>query len=207
VELVSAGSHGPADSGADVQPRGRRGRGPNDPHRRDQIARAAITVVAEHGIDALTHRRVAAAAGVPLGSTTYHFSTLDDLVAAALEKAAERSVSELWTWEKSLDPDVDLAAALADFVSQSVGEKRRDTMAEYNLYALALHRPHLRRAAVAWDNALAEVLQSRTDALTGRMVAVLLCGLLMQAVLSDEVLPPSDIEVLIRRALDGPAAG
>ncbi|NDL57406.1 TetR/AcrR family transcriptional regulator [Phytoactinopolyspora mesophila] len=205
-DLVGAGIHDQADAGTDRQVRIRRGRGPNDPHRRDRIARAAISVVAEHGIEALTHRRVAAAAGVPLGSTTYHFSTLDDLVGAALEKAAERSVSELWTWERSLEPDVDLAAALAEFVVQSVGEKRRDTMAEYNLYAVALHRPHLRKAAVAWDNALAEVLQSRTDALTGRMVAVLLCGLLMQAVLSDDVPAPADIEVLIRRALDGPAA-
>jgi DNA-binding transcriptional regulator YbjK len=160
-------------------------------------------VVAEQGLRALTHRKVAAVAGVPLGSTTYYFASLDDLVAAALDQAAERSVAELREWERSLPPDANLAAALADFVVRAVGEKRADTMAEYNLYALALHRPHLRQAAVNWDNALAEVLQARTDPLGGRMVAVLLCGLLMQAVLSDERPVRSDIEVLIRRALDG----
>ena len=181
-----------------------RRRGPTDRDRRDRIARAAIAVVAERGIDGLTHRKVAAAAGVPLGSTTYHFATLDDLVAAALDKAAERSVAELRAWEESLAPDTDLAEALAEFVLRSVGEKRADTMAEYNLYALALHRPQLRKAAVAWDDALADVLCARTDRLTGRMLSVLLCGLLMQAVLRDDLLDRADIEAQLRRALASP---
>lgn len=188
------------DRGATVVRR----RGPTDRDRRDRIARAAITVVAEHGIGGLTHRKVAAAAGVPLGSTTYHFATLDDLVAAALDKAAERSVAELRAWEEALTPDADLAEALAGFVVRSAGEKRADTMAEYNLYVLALHRPRLRAAAVAWDTALADVLRARTDPLTGQMLGVLLCGLLMQAVLRDELLDKTDIEAQLRRALATP---
>jgi len=188
------------DQGATVVRR----RGPTDRDRRDRIARAAIAVVAERGIDGLTHRKVAAAAGVPLGSTTYHFATLDDLVAAALDKAAERSIAGLREWERSLAQDVDLAKALADFVIRSIGENRADTMAEYNLYALALHRPHLRKAAVAWDDALADVLRTRTDPLTGQMLGVLLCGLLMQAVLRDDLLDRAEIEAQLRRALAAP---
>ncbi|MCW4351708.1 TetR family transcriptional regulator [Hoyosella sp. YIM 151337] len=182
----------------------RRQRGPTDPDRPDRIVEAAITVVAEQGITALTHRRVAAAAGVPLGSTTYHFATLDDLLRAALAKAADRSVAELRAWEESLAPGADLAAALAIFVVHSVRESRSSTMAEYNLYALALHRPQLREAAVDWDRALAEVLGKRTDSVTAHMLGVLLCGLQMQSVLSDE--PPSSehVEDLLRRALEGP---
>ena len=181
-----------------------RRRGPTDRDRRERIARAAIAVVAEQGIAGLTHRKVAAAAGVPLGSTTYHFATLDDLVAAALDEAAERSISELREWERTLAPDADLAVALADFVVRSIGEKRTDTMAEYNLYALALHRPHLRKAAVAWDDALADVLRARSDSLTGQMLGVLLCGLLMQAVLRDDLLDRAEIEAQLRRAITTP---
>lgn len=180
----------------------KRFRGPNDPDRRNRVVRAAITVIAEEGIDALTHRRVAAAAGVPLGSTTYHFGSLDDLLAAALDDAANRSVAQLREWERNLEPDADLAAALADFVIGSLTEQREHTLAEYNLYALALQRPHLRKAAAAWDNTLAELFVSRTDPLTGRMVATLTCGLLMQAVLSDELHSRADIEALFRRALE-----
>jgi len=179
----------------------RRQRGPTDPGRRDRIADAALTVVAEQGITGLSHRKVAAAAGVPLGSTTYHFATLDDLIAAAMDQAAQRSVDALRTWERDLAPDADLAAALADFVLRSIGEQRADTVAEYNLYALALHRPQLRAAAVAWDDALAEVLRARTDPLTGQMLGVLLCGLIMQAVLRADLLDRAEIETQLRRAL------
>ncbi|WP_026453364.1 TetR/AcrR family transcriptional regulator [Saccharomonospora iraqiensis] len=179
----------------------RRARGPNDPDRRDRIARAAITVIAERGIDALTHRAVAAEAGVPLGSTTYHFATLDDLVAVALDEAAQRSVAALREWDRTLAPGTDPAAALADFVLASVTEQREHTIAEYNLYALALQRPHLRAAAVAWDDALAEVFIARTDPLTGQMVATLTCGLLMQAVLTDTTPSREHLESLYRRAL------
>lgn len=59
--------------------------------------------------------------------------------------------------------------------------------------------PRLRQAAVDWDDALAEVLAAR-------MLAVLLCGLLMQAVLRDVLPARADIEAVLSRALAGDAA-
>lgn len=179
----------------------KRVRGPNDPDRRNRIARAAITVVAEQGIDALTHRAVAAAAGVPLGSTTYHFATLSELLSVALDEAANSSIAQLRRWEEHITPGRHLATALADFVVDSLGTNRQNTMAEYNLYALALHRPHLRSAAAAWDDALAELFGAHSDPLTGRMIAALFCGLLMQAVLSDNSHSHGEIEAIFQRAI------
>lgn len=43
---------------------------------RDAIRAAALRVIGEHGIAGLTNRRVAAAAGVSLGSLTYHLSLI-----------------------------------------------------------------------------------------------------------------------------------
>jgi DNA-binding transcriptional regulator YbjK len=185
---------------------GRRLRGPNDPERRARIAKAAIQVVAERGIEGLTHRAVAAAAGVPLGSTTYHFATLDDLLEVALHEAAESNVRELREWERALAPDADFAAALADLVMGYIQELYPHTVVEYDLYVAAMHRPRLRPASAAWDDALIELFRSRTDALTGRLLAGLFCGLLMQAALSEPQPDHAEIEALFRRAIEGPAA-
>jgi len=179
-------------------------RGPNDPERRSRIATAAIEVVAQRGIDGLTHRAVAAAAGVPLGSTTYHFATLDDLLEVALELAAEKNVHALKEWEQALAPDADFAAALADLVMGYITEQYRDTVVEYDLYVAALHRPRLRKASAAWDDALTELYGLRTDPLTGRLLAGLFCGLLMQAALADPQPTREEIETLFRRAIEGP---
>lgn len=199
---MNAPDSGPSATTVDAVAPARRQRGPNDPNRRARIARAAVAVIAEHGLDSLTHRKVAAAAGVPLGSTTYHFRSLDDLIAAALDDAAEAGVALMRKWADSLEDDADLSVSLADFVIESVGERRGQTLAEYNLYVLALHRPQLQPAVAAWDSALSDVLVSLTDDVTGRMLGTLLCGVLMQAVLRGDRPSRPDLEVLFRRAID-----
>lgn len=186
--------------GGDLGRRGR-GRGPTDPERRQRIADAAIAVVAERGVEGVTHRAVAAAAGVPLGSTTYHFATLDDLLGEALRTAAQHNIARLRAWERDLPAGADLAAALADLCVRGLEEERAQTVVEYELYVAALHRPSLRRASQSWDDALVELFASRTDRVTGELLAAAFCGLVMQALLADP--PPSRdrVTAVFRRVL------
>jgi TetR/AcrR family transcriptional regulator, regulator of biofilm formation and stress response len=62
----------------------RRGK-PNDPGRRARILQATLEVIRDGGIDAASYRGVAAHAGVPLGSMTYYFPTLEGLILSALD--------------------------------------------------------------------------------------------------------------------------
>ncbi|MCC8367901.1 hypothetical protein J8V57_16755, partial [Xenorhabdus sp. PB61.4] len=50
----------------------------------NQILDAVQVVICRDGIYECNHRAVAAEAGVPLGTTTYYFKTLDDMLRAAL---------------------------------------------------------------------------------------------------------------------------
>ncbi len=50
---------------------------------RTAILSATLEIIASHGIDAVTHRRVAERAGVSPGSTTHHFSSREDLLREA----------------------------------------------------------------------------------------------------------------------------
>ncbi len=179
----------------------RRGRGPADPARAARIAEAACAVVAQRGVGGVTHRAVAAAAGVPLGSTTYHFATLDDLLAVALASAAEQNIARLRRWERSLTAGTGLAAALADLVLREVATNRAQTVVEYELYVAALHRPRLRQASTAWDNAMVEIFASRTDLVTGRLLAATFCRLVLQALLAEHPPTRQDVEAIFRRAL------
>jgi len=183
----------------------RRPRGAGDPGRRDRIARAAIAVVAERGVEGLTHRAVAAAAGVPLGSTTYHFETLDDLLEMALETAAADNTRRMRDWAVRLPAGADLAGALAGLaVASLAGEDRANAIVEYELYVAALHRPRLRAASAAWDAELAELFAARTDPLTGRLLAATFCGLVMQGLVADPPPERDGTEALFRRALGEP---
>lgn len=55
-------------------------KGPARGFARTAILGATLDIIAAHGIDAVTHRRVAEMAGVSPGSTTHHFSSRDDLI-------------------------------------------------------------------------------------------------------------------------------
>jgi AcrR family transcriptional regulator len=56
----------------------------------DRIVDGAITVIARDGLDALSIRRVAAEAGVAIGTIQYHHPTRAELVLAALQRTAQR---------------------------------------------------------------------------------------------------------------------
>ncbi len=55
-------------------------RRPNDPQRRERILQATLDTIAAHGIHAVTHRKIATCANVPLGSLTYYFSGIEALI-------------------------------------------------------------------------------------------------------------------------------
>jgi DNA-binding transcriptional regulator YbjK len=62
---------------------------PRGEARREAIVDAAAGLLLTGGVTAVAHRPVAAAAGVPLGSTTYYFRDREDLVAAAVQRSGE----------------------------------------------------------------------------------------------------------------------
>jgi len=59
---------------------------PKGERRRQALVNAAAELLSEGGFDAIRHRAVAERAGMPLAATTYYFSSLEDLITAAVEK-------------------------------------------------------------------------------------------------------------------------
>lgn len=63
--------------------------------RRYALVSAAAELLGEGGFEAVRHRAVARRAGLPLASTTYYFSSLDDLIARAVEHIGMIEVAQL----------------------------------------------------------------------------------------------------------------
>ncbi|MGA8986545.1 TetR/AcrR family transcriptional regulator [Aeromicrobium sp.] len=63
--------------------------------RRDELLAAAIELFAEGGSRAITHRAVAARAGLPPATTTYYFESIDDLIREALGEHLAHWTSQL----------------------------------------------------------------------------------------------------------------
>lgn len=174
--------------------------------RRREIAQAVIVVVAEHGVRGLTHRRVAEAADVPLGSTTYHFSTLDDLLAAGLELAAERNLAMMHRSARTLasGESRDLPTWLTDLVIDMVTTQRESNIAERELYLEAIRTPALRPAATRWDDQLVRLLEPHMDSRDAAWLAVwALDGLAITLLIAED--PPDRDRIIaqMRRLCEG----
>ncbi|WP_406434479.1 TetR family transcriptional regulator [Streptomyces sp. NBC_00631] len=155
-----------------------------DPDRRQRIIEAAIRVVGEKGLAGLSHRTVAAEADVPLGSTTYHFKTLDELMVAALRQANEGFAKAVAAYGGLDEPSADLATTLARILGDWLSGDRTAVELEYELYLAALRRPALRPVAAEWADDLAERLARRTDPVTARALVALMDGICLQVLLT-----------------------
>ncbi|WP_328297987.1 TetR family transcriptional regulator [Streptomyces sp. NBC_00435] len=165
-----------------------------DPDRRQRIIDAAIRVVGAKGIAGLSHRSAAAEADVPLGSTTYHFATLDDLLVAALRQANE-------SFTPVLPPGTDLAASLARLLGELLSGDRARAELEYELYLAALRRPALRPVAAEWYEAVAGALSERVDPATARAVVAVMDGLSLQVLLTGAEYDESGAREILGRVM------
>ncbi|MFE6685324.1 TetR/AcrR family transcriptional regulator [Streptomyces sp. NPDC057743] len=158
-----------------------------DPDRRQRIIDAAIKVVGERGIAGLSHRAVAAAADVPLGSTTYHFATLDDLLVAALRQSNTGCVADFARWVEGLDLTVPLADQVARLIADTLAGDRSRVELEYELYLAALRHEAVRPiAAECLDEMVALLGRRLGDTATARAVVAFYDGLLLQHVLTGQ---------------------
>lgn len=156
-----------------------------DPERRQRIIDAAIRVVGRSGIAGLSHRTVAAEADVPLGSTTYHFASLDELLVAALRQANEGFASAVRESGALARPDCDIADELARITGRWLAAADRTGVElEYELYLAALRRPALRPVAAEWCVGVMTILADRVDAVSARALVALLDGICLQVLLT-----------------------
>jgi DNA-binding transcriptional regulator YbjK len=82
------------------------------------LMEATLRIIGRSGLDGVTHRAVAAEAGMSLGAVTHHFETRDGLVDAALRFALTREVGRLRALALSLQSQAfDVEAWIEQLVS------------------------------------------------------------------------------------------
>ncbi|SUD48933.1 transcriptional regulator BetI [Nocardia otitidiscaviarum] len=165
-----------------TRPDGRKARGQR---RREQLVDAALRVAARDGVAAITHRAVAAEAGVAATAGTYYFPTVDDLLSAVITAGVQRFTTDL----TARLGQASTVRTFVDYLDDILRHDRQRLITEYELYLLAARRPELRPALAPWTDAMRTILARWTTdpiALTATLAA--LDGLFLQSVTAT---PPS----------------
>ncbi len=138
---------------------------PKGEQRRRSLLEAALRVIARGGVEALTHRSVAAEAGVSHGATTYHFASRDEIVLEAFRHYIETVAQTLEAALEDLVPGSE--TSIVDFL---VGFQQREfaepelVLAEYELILYAARNEVLAREYRAWERSLCARLAEGLEA-------------------------------------------
>lgn len=122
-------------------------RAKRDPEgRRRAIIEAAAEIIAREGTRKLTHRRVAQQAGVPLGSTTQYFSSIDELRRAALAELARLIEEDYDEMFRAVDAAGGTAQAYAHEINAYLADAEQVAI-DTAFYSTAANDPELRELA------------------------------------------------------------
>ncbi|MBO4227299.1 TetR family transcriptional regulator [Bradyrhizobium neotropicale] len=115
---------------------------------------ATLRIIGRSGIDRVTHRAVAAEAGMSLGAVTHHFATRDVLVDAALRFALTREVGRLQALALSLQSKAFDAEAwieeLVGWYGQELKTQADIHIACYEVFLAAARSERYRPIVAEW---------------------------------------------------------
>ncbi|WP_106186447.1 TetR/AcrR family transcriptional regulator [Umezawaea tangerina] len=173
----------------------------HDPDRRDRLIDAALAVIAEKGVAGVSHREVARVADVPLGSTTYHFTSLDELLAEAFTRHAD---SVALVFEERMREAPDRVAAIESVVrhvSADLLGAGTDIVLSVELYVAAVRIPALRAVTQTWMRRSRQALERHFDPTTARELDALVEGLVLHSALSTDPMTAEQIRAALHRFL------
>lgn len=167
---------------------------------------AAVELVGGEGIRALTHGRVDAAAGLPMGSTSNHFRTRAALVAGVIEWIAGQERAD--AGRPTIRTRDELVAALSRMIEVQSGPEVLRTRARYALFLEAdadATRP-LREQRAAFEAWIRGILRDLGGAAAERRAIFLMAtaeGLLLHRATVD---PDAPIGSAVALAVDSALA-
>ncbi len=170
------------------------------PIRREQICRAATSLIARHGFAGTTMRMVAVEAGVSTGMINHYFENREDLLQHALVYVSDRSRRRYEDAIAAQPPGTGRLEALLDSVLSDDDEAQETWWVWIAAYGEAVRVPSLRRTIAdrldEWfelvDRALGGIVADVTPPGEVRWawrVDALLTGLATQALTSEAELP------------------
>jgi DNA-binding transcriptional regulator YbjK len=191
---------------------------PKGERRRYALVSAAAELLREGGFEAVRHRAVARRAGLPLASTTYYFSSLDDLIASAVAHIGMLEVAQLRAQVATLSrrrrgPET-TADLLVDLLvgSESGPRLTEQLISRYERHIACARLPALRdiqrRNLRQRVDAVAEVIDRSGRSVRLELVSALICtvdGAVVSALVDDRQDPRAVARATVIDVIDAVA--
>ena len=175
-------------------------RRPNDPQRRERILQATLDTIAEHGIHAVTHRKIASCAGVPLGSMTYYFAGKDALLEEAFTWFTQQQMSVQYRdfFAGVTGPEMACEAITTLIYSSQVTTPHHMELM-YQLYAFMNRSVPLKSVMQDWMKTSQTTLEQWFDPVTARGLDAFIEGMTLHFVTDRKPLTREELRAMVGR--------
>jgi len=160
---------------------------------RQLIIDAALEIILSAGATQATARRIAETASVSPGTVTYHFASINELLAEAFAKMSA-DIASVFTARLKAAPD--LAAAretVVDLIYGAVTPLSRQMMFSFELYTFVSRNPEYRGLAEEWMERSRQALHLHFDLPTAKAVDALLEGFTIHNFLNRQHVSREDV--------------
>jgi DNA-binding transcriptional regulator YbjK len=147
--------------------------------RKEIIIAAAAKIIVEDGINTLTHRKVAEAARVPLGSTTQYFASIDALKLAALHYLVNDIDAQIQEYATMLAKSQDIAKDLSNILSAYLSNTK-NVRVEATFQMSDLGNPELQVITRHWHDSLVNMLTTRIGYASAESISLFIDGVIFQ---------------------------
>lgn len=170
----------------------------HDPERRQRIIEAALEVIATEGVAGASHRRIAEAADVPLGSMTYHFNGMQELLVEAFSMFTG-AVAASYIERLQAASDLESAQeAVVDIICGKVWVSRRNMLLTHELYAYAARNEALQQVQRDWMARSRKALERHFNARTARALDAFIEGAIIHNAASSSLLSTAEVRAIVR---------
>ncbi|GLQ09615.1 TetR family transcriptional regulator [Devosia yakushimensis] len=170
-----------------------------EPDRRNRIIATALDVIAEQGVAGTTHRRIAEAADVPLGSMTYHFASLEEVIAEAFKQLSQE-ISESFRITLEAARNVEEAReAVVRIICGDVWLTDRNMTLQLELYAYMARHHELKSLVADWMARSRAALETHFDAQTARALDSIIEGTTIHNFARKDLIPIGEVRALIAK--------
>lgn len=171
---------------------------PVDPQRREKIIDATLDMIAENGVAGTSHRKIAAAAGVPLGSMTYYFSGMHELLSEAFTLLAERVAHRYTEILSAATTREEAREAMVDIITGDIWETPRTLLLSYELYGFATRNAEVRSVILSWMEQSRVAIGKHFDPLTTYALDAAIEGLTIHRSFNPEITRETVTEIIHR---------
>lgn len=171
----------------------------NDPQRREKIVAATLEAVKAHGIHAVTHRKIAAMAGVPLGSLTYYFSGIEELLTEAFTLFTQTMSRQYQNFFTHVADEEGACRAITEMIYSSQVTTPDNMELMYQLYAFANRKPALKTVMQNWMQRSQQTLSRWFEPDTARALDAFIEGMTLHFATDRAPLTREEILLMVKR--------